>query len=178
MMFCVVLSVLVCYRSLVQFVVQMEEIKQRWKLGPCKCDRAHYDRTHEPRSSTSHVSRNPRVALAGPMPHRFNTCAMGILRQLYTIDRILCDRTQYDRTQRPRSNVHGADKELRPNAHHRIEHTPNLAAHLILSINRTLCVFIFFHVWEVPLGPQTLCFPLCSPPKLSIIYLMFYFAFN
>ena len=120
-MFCVVLSVLVCCRSFVQFVAQMGEIKQIWKLGPCKRDRAHCNRTHEPRSSASHISRNPHIALADPMPHRINTCAMRILRQLFEINRILCDRTQYDQTQRPRSNVHGADKELRPNVHHRID---------------------------------------------------------
>ena len=39
-------------------------------------------------------------------------------------------------------------------------------------------VFISFYVWEAPLGPQTICFPLYNPHKLSIIYLMFYFAFN
>ena len=59
-----------------------------------------------------------------------------------------------------------------------IERTPDLVAHLILSINRTLCIFIWFYAWEAPLGPQTLCFALCNPPKLSIIYLMFYFTFN
>jgi hypothetical protein len=57
-------SVLVCCRSLVQIEVQMGEIEQKMGVGPCQCDRAHCDQTHEPQSSASHVSRNPRVALA------------------------------------------------------------------------------------------------------------------
>ena len=82
-------SVLVCCRSLVQFVAQRGEIKQSWNLGPCQCDLVQCARTQGARSSTCLVSCNPRVALAGPSLHRFNTCAVGILRQLRAIDRTL-----------------------------------------------------------------------------------------
>jgi hypothetical protein len=76
-------SVLVRCRSLMHIVVQMEEIKQSWNLGPCQCARAHLVRSSvlrsndKPQSSVSHVSRNPRVDLASPSLHRFNTCAVG-----------------------------------------------------------------------------------------------------
>ena len=109
-------SVLVCCRSLVQFEAKRGEIKQRQNFGPCKCNR-----THDLRSSTATQTRVPHVALTNPMLHRFNTCTVGILRQLSTIDRILCDRAQCGRTQCPRSNVHGANTALRSNAKQTIE---------------------------------------------------------
>jgi hypothetical protein len=51
-------------------VVQRDGIKQSGSLAPVSvidhtwCDRAHYVRTQKPRSNTSHVSCEVRVALA------------------------------------------------------------------------------------------------------------------
>ena len=86
-------SVLVCRRSLVQFVAQRREIKQSWNLGPCQCDRAHLV-CLSPRGAISAclVSRISRVALVGPSLHRFNTCAVRLLRQLRAIECTAHDR--------------------------------------------------------------------------------------
>ena len=106
-------SDLVCCRSLVQFVVQRGEIKQSWNLGPYQCYRALLVRSSalhsssRARSSACLVSRISCVALAGPGLHLFNTCAVGILRQLRAIDRTLCDRTY-----NTRSNAHRPRIEL------------------------------------------------------------------
>jgi hypothetical protein len=90
---------LVCCRSLIHIVVQRGEIKQSWNLGPCQCARAHMVRL-----SASHVSRNPRIALAGPSLHHFNTCTVGFwssyLRSIayHVIKRSVVERTTHDRT--------------------------------------------------------------------------------
>ena len=73
-------SVLVCCRSLVQIEVQNGEIEQKWKLDPCQCDRAHCTQTHELRSSACLVTYVSRIALAGLILHRFNTCTVGFSR--------------------------------------------------------------------------------------------------
>jgi hypothetical protein len=63
-------SVLVCCRSLVRIVVQRGGIKQSGSLALVSaidrtwCDRAHGDRTQEPRLNASHVNHEVRVALA------------------------------------------------------------------------------------------------------------------
>jgi hypothetical protein len=142
-------SVLVCYRFSLQIVVQRGEIKQSWNLGPCQCARAHCDRTHEPRSSTSHVNCNPRVALPGPSLHRFNTCAVGFQSSyLRSIVNITIERNAIE-LKSLRLNAYYS--EIERNAYDRlhiglrsitpptIERTPDLAAHFILPINRTLC---------------------------------------
>ena len=59
-------SVLVYCRSLVQIGDQNDEIKQKWKLVPCKCDRAHCARTQGARSSADTWTRVSRIALADP----------------------------------------------------------------------------------------------------------------
>ena len=103
-------SILVCCRSLVQFVAKRGEIKQRKNFGPCKwgsnawstIECSHVD----PRSP-----RRPSQPYASSLQHlrRGNSKA------------VICDQTQCGRTQHPRSNVHGADTALRSNAEQTIE---------------------------------------------------------
>ena len=86
-----------------------------------------------------------------PSRHRFNTYAVGILRQLRAIKRSAVE------LKRLLLKAYGPEIErntyarthagLRSIATFVIERTPNLAAHLIFSVNRTLCDFIWFYVW-------------------------------
>jgi hypothetical protein len=140
-MFCIVL---VCCRSLVRIVVQRGGIKQRWNFSLCRCVRTHilrlnvhptFDRRYFP------SAREVRVALAGPIVHCFNLAPWAVI----------CVRTHLH------SNARGTALQLRPNAHPEertharvrsnaqpvFECTPDLAAHFILSINRTLCILCF-----------------------------------
>ena len=168
---------------------QNDEIKQKWKLVPCKCDRAHLVRSSALRSNARgtierrHVDpRFPRRP-SRPLLHRFNTCAVGILRQFYAIDRILCDRAQCGRMQSPRSNAHAAYTALGSNAVQydraytglrliallAIERTSDLVAHLCLSINRTL-LFSFKKrclgdELRRPQWPKTSLFFIVNTPK-------------
>ena len=107
-------SVLVCCRSLVQFVAQMGEIEQKMESWPLQCDRAHYARAQGAHSSACLVSCISRVALAGPMLHRFNTCTVAILKQLRAIERNAVELNAYYRTQMAlRSNAMPTIKRMR-----------------------------------------------------------------
>jgi hypothetical protein len=130
-------SISMCCRSLVQIVVQRGEIEQRWNLGPCQCDRAHSMRSNALRFSAMGMiecmPRQPHIPRC-PSRHCFNTCIVGILRQLCVIDVTPCDRTRCVQMHNIRSNTH----ELA------IERTPDLAVHFILLINRTFMYFVIF----------------------------------
>ena len=151
-------SVLVCCRSLVQFVAQRGEIKQSLNLGPYQCDRAQCARAQGGRPSVCLVNCISCIALAGPSLHSFNTCAVGFLRQLHAIDRtVWIERSAVERTAHNWTyttlrlsslhydQMHTGLRSIAPPA---IKRTPDLAAHLFLSINRTLCNFIFSYVWK------------------------------
>jgi hypothetical protein len=131
-------SVLVCYRSLVQIVIQRGGIEQRWNLGPCKCDQAHLVSSSALRSSprgtikrTPRSTHKSRVALAAiaslPASWEFQRQLRAI--DLTPHDRMHCIRSNAhepdDRTHGIRSNTHGPAIE-RTTA---IKRTPDLAAH-------------------------------------------------
>jgi hypothetical protein len=124
----------------------------------CQCDQLHLVRSSAPRSIAGHVSRNPRVALAGPMLHRFNTCAVGSYVRSITlcaIKRIVveCTSTRLNarRTEIERSAYKRTHVGVRSIAPPAIERTPDLAARFILSINRTSLFSFHFtlgYAWE------------------------------
>jgi hypothetical protein len=125
---------------------------------PCQCNRSHQDRLHLLRLIAGHVSRNPRIALVGPMLHRFNTCAVGSYMRsiaLFAIKRIVVERTSTRlnarKTEIERSaykRTHAGVRSIAPPA---IKRTPDLAARFILSINRTSLFSFHFtlgYAWE------------------------------
>ena len=129
------------------------------------------------------MPRQPHIPHC-PSHHHFNTCAVGLLRQLRAIDHTYCDRAQCGQTHSTLSNVHDFAIErpdydrvhsgLRSSALTTIKRTPDLAAHLFLSINRTLCNFIWFYVWRPPWRPETYLFITVNPLNCHFILLLYF----
>ena len=142
-------SDLVCCRYLVQFVVQRGGIKQRWNLGPCQCDRAHLVR-----SSACLVSRISRIFFLPPSLHWLRHGNS----EAVTLDRshISWSNALQLNPYRPEIEHTACDLThtgLRSSAPPAIELTPNLAEHLILSINSPFmfpCKHTFWRRLEAP----------------------------
>ena len=97
-------GVLVCCRSLVQFVVQMSEIEQKMESWPLPVRSSAL--CLSPRGTIECMPSQPRITRC-PSLHCFNTCTVGIYWQLRAIERSAIERT--------------AHASLRSNALHTVE---------------------------------------------------------
>ena len=124
-------SVLVCCRFLVQIGDQNGVIEQKQKIVPCKCDQA-----------------QPRGPAFPALPQRpyFHRFQPGVRE---VSEAIICDRSQIVRSNAARSSA--KPTSARGTA---IERTDDLAAHLFLSINRTLRLFCIPYVGRRLQGPK------------------------
>ena len=185
-------SVLVCCKSLVQIRIQKGRNWGKLKSWPLTVWSSVLRSSARVAIERRHV--DPRFP---HRPSRPYAPSLQLLRRGNS-ELVICDQSHIVRSNTVRSNAtptiehtwrwHGPGTEriaddqthvgLQLIAPYAIERTSDLAAHLCLSINRTFVISFGFHVWEALLGSKTLCFPLCSPPKLSFTYFKFYLAFN
>ena len=115
------------------------------------------DRSHKPRLNALHVSCDPRVALVAIASHLHR----GFPEQLCAIDRTICDRSHTG---------------MCLSALTAIERTLDMAAYLILPINRTFCLFCNLcledtsrRLWELGLPCLAI---LCSFKRQSLYSLI------
>jgi hypothetical protein len=140
------------------------------------CDRAHYDRTHDPQSIASHVSPWSRRCPSRPYAPSLQWLRRG------NSEVVICDRSQHCAIERSAVNAAPTIKHTRHSdafmvkrtsdnwthagmrliAQPATEHTPDLVAWFILSINRTLPLFLYFHAWEMGWGTLSGSKPHCS----------------
>ena len=132
------------------------------------------------RSSAFLVSRISRVALASPGLYRFNTCAVGILRQLRAIERSAVERTTHHRMHKKPvielTTLWSSANEPAIERIHAIDST------LKLSMNNTLMFSFLFYVGKRlgdslrrPQWPKTSLFFIVNTPKRHFLIDYFYF---